>query len=235
MKQSWSLGSTVPALCPKCNAEALHRSHAHSSLEEKRKKLSSKRPYRCHECQWRGWLEESQLRYSAAVVKARVVTNEEHDVDIPDIALDDDGRETAARARGADASADTAETQVSAGRQAPAGDRKRGRGRNSGRGLHATGADRKKDAASSDNEDVSNGERLPDFEESETRPLARKVDTGFHHHARHTAKRCPGCGEASLFRSRSRGFNESVKKRFTNKRLYRCHRCGWRGWLNRGF
>ncbi len=235
MNQSWSLGSTVPALCPKCNAEALHRSHAHSTLEEKRKKLSSKRPYRCHECEWRGWLEESQLRYSAAMVKARIVTNEEHDVDVPDIALDDEQAPATIPVQGLDASAQAEDAQTASGRQNSAGSRKRGRSRKSERGSRSATTEKKTDAVSSEAESVSNGERLPDFDEAESMPVARKVDRAFHHHARHTAKRCPGCGEPTLFRSRSRGFSESVKKRFTNKRLYRCHRCGWRGWLKRGF
>lgn len=40
---------------------------------------------------------------------------------------------------------------------------------------------------------------------------------------------CPNCGE-SAYRSRSRNFRESLVKRVTSLRLYRCHDCGWRGY-----
>jgi hypothetical protein len=39
---------------------------------------------------------------------------------------------------------------------------------------------------------------------------------------------CPHCGEQT-YRSRSRNFRESLIKRVTPFRQYRCHECGWRG------
>ena len=39
---------------------------------------------------------------------------------------------------------------------------------------------------------------------------------------------CPHCGEQT-YRSRSRNFRESLIKRITPFRQYRCHKCGWRG------
>jgi predicted RNA-binding Zn-ribbon protein involved in translation (DUF1610 family) len=42
-------------LCPDCRSPQVHRSHPRSRLEEWRKSLSQKRPYRCHGCGWRGW------------------------------------------------------------------------------------------------------------------------------------------------------------------------------------
>ncbi|HXG67818.1 MAG TPA: hypothetical protein VNO70_22145 [Blastocatellia bacterium] len=41
---------------------------------------------------------------------------------------------------------------------------------------------------------------------------------------------CPRCGEA-VYRSHSHGFREKLVKAATRYRLYRCHECGWRGWL----
>ena len=41
---------------------------------------------------------------------------------------------------------------------------------------------------------------------------------------------CPRCGEA-VHRSHSHGFGEKLVKAATRYRLYRCHECGWRGWL----
>jgi uncharacterized protein with PIN domain len=41
---------------------------------------------------------------------------------------------------------------------------------------------------------------------------------------------CPECGD-HLHRSRSRSFSEKLIKVFSPFKLYRCHECGWRGWL----
>ncbi len=240
LKQSWSLGSTVPALCPKCNAEALHRSHAHSHLEEKRKQLSSKRPFRCHECGWRGWLEEGQLRYSAAVVKARVVSNHETDVEIPDFKLEDAERSEETRDSGrtmaadgtrhADEDTDLHEEEARSGvydAEETVHAEEHGTG-DAVRFEDMDGSEERRD----EEQEI---DKLPNFDEASGKPVTHKVDQAFHHHARHTSKKCPGCGEGALFRSRSRSFSENVKKKFTMKRLYRCHRCGWRGWLTKGF
>jgi predicted RNA-binding Zn-ribbon protein involved in translation (DUF1610 family) len=43
---------------------------------------------------------------------------------------------------------------------------------------------------------------------------------------------CPDCGER-IHRSHTRGFNEKLVKAFTPYRAYRCHECGWRGWLTK--
>ena len=41
---------------------------------------------------------------------------------------------------------------------------------------------------------------------------------------------CPKCKSAELERSRSRSKLETWRKHVTNKRPFRCHACGWRGW-----
>ena len=43
-------------------------------------------------------------------------------------------------------------------------------------------------------------------------------------------ERCPGCGSMRLHRSHVRKISERVRKRLTDKRLFRCEECGWRGW-----
>ena len=48
--------------CPHCNSQRVHRSHARSRVEEWRKTISGKRPYRCFECNWRGWLVPLELK-----------------------------------------------------------------------------------------------------------------------------------------------------------------------------
>jgi hypothetical protein len=42
--------------CPRCRAMGIQRSHSRSWIEGWRKARSQKRPYRCRECGWRGWL-----------------------------------------------------------------------------------------------------------------------------------------------------------------------------------
>jgi hypothetical protein len=42
--------------CPKCHSKNLRRSRTRSRWERWRKEITSKRPYRCRACQWRGWL-----------------------------------------------------------------------------------------------------------------------------------------------------------------------------------
>jgi hypothetical protein len=42
---------------------------------------------------------------------------------------------------------------------------------------------------------------------------------------------CPDCNDV-LHRSHSRSFHEKLIKAVSRQRLYRCHECGWRGWLN---
>lgn len=41
---------------------------------------------------------------------------------------------------------------------------------------------------------------------------------------------CPKCGSPRIHRSKTRTVWERVHKGFTNRRLHRCHACGWRGW-----
>ena len=41
--------------CPKCHSEKIHRSRARNSWETWRKRLTSRRPFRCDSCGWRGW------------------------------------------------------------------------------------------------------------------------------------------------------------------------------------
>jgi UDP-GlcNAc:undecaprenyl-phosphate/decaprenyl-phosphate GlcNAc-1-phosphate transferase len=41
---------------------------------------------------------------------------------------------------------------------------------------------------------------------------------------------CPKCGSLALHRSHVRKMTERLRKRLTEKRLFRCEGCGWRGW-----
>lgn len=42
-------------ICPKCSSYDIHRSRARRGWEALRRKLTSKRPYRCHTCGLRVW------------------------------------------------------------------------------------------------------------------------------------------------------------------------------------
>lgn len=44
---------------------------------------------------------------------------------------------------------------------------------------------------------------------------------------------CPKCGEHALHKSRSRSHLEVLFKKISMFRLYRCHECGWRGWMSK--
>lgn len=41
---------------------------------------------------------------------------------------------------------------------------------------------------------------------------------------------CPQCGGLT-HRSHTRGFDERLVKGLTSYKTFRCHECGWRGWL----
>ena len=42
--------------CPNCKSDNIRRSRTRSRWERWRKEITGKRPYRCRECNWRGWL-----------------------------------------------------------------------------------------------------------------------------------------------------------------------------------
>jgi predicted RNA-binding Zn-ribbon protein involved in translation (DUF1610 family) len=45
-----------PFGCPKCHSFAIYRSRPRGLIERVRKHFTALRPYRCHSCEWRGWL-----------------------------------------------------------------------------------------------------------------------------------------------------------------------------------
>jgi UDP-GlcNAc:undecaprenyl-phosphate GlcNAc-1-phosphate transferase len=45
------------------------------------------------------------------------------------------------------------------------------------------------------------------------------------------AQPCGSCGSRNVHRSKARSLYERYRKLHTQKRLFRCHDCGWRGWL----
>lgn len=49
--------------CPKCRSTEIHRSRSRSTWEVWRKQLTTKRPYRCDSCSWRGWGDDTGDRF----------------------------------------------------------------------------------------------------------------------------------------------------------------------------
>ncbi|MBN1448118.1 MAG: hypothetical protein JXA28_09320 [Bacteroidetes bacterium] len=227
---SLALGKIAPALCPTCNTPALYRSHTTSALEERRKKIGGKRPFRCHECGWRGWLDETSLRYATRDLKQKSRTAAQQDADIPEISLEEPlpaitpDRDTTTLEM-----TETGRDNRTKEKTAPQSAAQTG----SANGTHRP--EQSRPDLEPPAPEVHGSESLPEFDEGSGRPVSQKVSLGFHHHARHTVKACPKCAEPTLYRSRSRGFGELLRKKFTNKRPYRCHRCGWRGWMSKGF
>jgi predicted RNA-binding Zn-ribbon protein involved in translation (DUF1610 family) len=44
---------------------------------------------------------------------------------------------------------------------------------------------------------------------------------------------CPGCGDSNMLRkSHPRGWNEALIDSLTFYKVYRCRKCGWRGYLS---
>jgi hypothetical protein len=43
--------------CPACGSPRLYPSRTRSTLERIRRVFSRKRPYRCHACDWRRWID----------------------------------------------------------------------------------------------------------------------------------------------------------------------------------
>ena len=46
-------------LCPECGSDAVHHSRTRGLLERVRRLFTSRAPFRCHECDWRGWRGEA--------------------------------------------------------------------------------------------------------------------------------------------------------------------------------
>ena len=45
--------------CPACESTRVYPSRVRNPIEKVRQLLTRKRPFRCHECQWRGWALEA--------------------------------------------------------------------------------------------------------------------------------------------------------------------------------
>lgn len=51
----------MPRICPKCGHFTLHRSRSRNAIERWLKALTFLRPYRCGNCDWRGYLKKEKF------------------------------------------------------------------------------------------------------------------------------------------------------------------------------
>ena len=60
-------------LCPKCGAGAVHRSHSRGIRERLVKTFSPYRMYRCHQCNWRGWVKTTKEGKKTSIAKTLLI------------------------------------------------------------------------------------------------------------------------------------------------------------------
>jgi hypothetical protein len=229
--------SVVPAICPNCKAPALHRSHAMTSRDQFRKNFTSKKRFRCHVCSWEGWLDETRLTYPSVSLVGSVPTMNGEEVDIPSILLKDEHEQTDDNILLQATEARREHTKPPDLPLAPLlpGERSTDSVRDTQSGLDNTNTPVR---TSNGRVDSRSGKPVaaspPVLPDAVVEPYSTQVTQGFHHSSRHKACACPTCHEYNLYRSRSRDIVEFLRKKFTNKRPYRCHTCGWRGWVIKG-
>lgn len=68
--------------------------------------------------------------------------------------------------------------------------------------------------------------------ETEGHLAVQRVGEHFHDDEHHRSVTCPRCATFSLYRSHARDLGERMRKFVTLRRPYRCHACGWRGWVD---
>jgi predicted RNA-binding Zn-ribbon protein involved in translation (DUF1610 family) len=61
--------------------------------------------------------------------------------------------------------------------------------------------------------------------------LAASGDLAIESVARFGSQPCPSCHVAMAHRSKARNLYERFRKVRTHKRLFRCEKCSWRGWV----
>jgi predicted RNA-binding Zn-ribbon protein involved in translation (DUF1610 family) len=54
--------------CPSCGSPRVFRSKTRTAFERFRRQFTMKRPYRCHNCDWRGWAPDGTQAVAPADV-----------------------------------------------------------------------------------------------------------------------------------------------------------------------
>ena len=68
--------SSVSLACPECGA-AIHHSRPRSWFERLRRRVTGRVPYRCHNCNWRGWRDDAKPGSSGPREVHRALTDAE--------------------------------------------------------------------------------------------------------------------------------------------------------------
>ncbi|MBI5647266.1 MAG: hypothetical protein HY962_10075 [Ignavibacteriae bacterium] len=222
----WLQHSEVIALCPKCGAEALRRSHSKTRLERFKRAHTLKRVFRCHECGWRGWVDEAKLRYSASGIESVAAPMVEGDDTIPNFTLDDGAAPIEAilpPERDIPRPATPAPPPASPTGGAP---------ETPSRSSTFPPDERPAQVIRPPLDDDGFGDvEMPSID-AQPKPYSEPQDLEFHSSKRHKGRACPSCGEFRLFRSRPRNIWETLRRKLLGRRPYRCHKCGWRGWFS---
>jgi predicted RNA-binding Zn-ribbon protein involved in translation (DUF1610 family) len=209
----WLQSLDTVAICPKCGDGALHRSRSRTKIEKLLRRYSFRRQFRCHSCGWRGWYDETRLRYPAPARSVELPAPDAEDL-IPSIDLNAELPPA---------------SELPTPHASPVAD------------DTLSPAQSNKSAAAADNESpkpaLSSQDEFhpPDFY-SQDRPAKLSYDVPvqeYRHRRKKSGYDCPKCSNPSLFRSRHRGMFEFIRKNMSNLRPYRCHKCGWRGWLKK--
>ena len=56
--------------CPTCQSTAIYRTPTASTWALLRRRITTKRPHRCHDCGWQGWGEETGPKFTAEQIAA---------------------------------------------------------------------------------------------------------------------------------------------------------------------
>ena len=75
--------------CPVCGSKRVVRSRTRLGLESVRRKLTTRRPYRCFNCKWRGWVDDADQ-----VTPLGDASDVPHELIDQDAALEDRVRKT---------------------------------------------------------------------------------------------------------------------------------------------
>lgn len=204
MPHPWLQNIHEKARCPHCGKIEFRRSRARNLLEEFRKEHSMKRPYRCHACNYRAWIDPVKLSFDYEQSEGALPA-EENPLPVPSIDLDD-----ATEPAIPDSEAPLPRTELEFADTAPVVSPE-DRENNNGWHYHI-------EFNPDDIKSVRTRKSTVDFI-----PRDRQSRHG---------RKCPVCGRSALFRSHCRNLFERIRKNMTSRRAYRCHNCDWRGWLS---
>ncbi|MAT40441.1 MAG: hypothetical protein CL946_12665 [Ectothiorhodospiraceae bacterium] len=219
-------------MCPKCNAAAFKRSSTKTKIERLYRDKTGKVPYRCHECNYRKVIDPSYLHYPSKPKEQRPEEHEEFDfeVELPDSLIGEVERQMS---RQEDETAHTDPEPKKSHynrRRTPSYRRDRLQ-----KEVHKEEEELESPLPKKPEPELSGD--LADMFTDEEGGSEKTSSTVTHSSRRmgskgkHPRLNCPDCGADSVYRSHSKSAFEDLRKKMTDKRLYRCHRCSWRGWL----